>query len=362
MSKKKRRLSRTSLKQVKRKAVKLFVCVGLISTLAIVGYGAWTARHILEPISSHASTEKSIASKFSEQVKFYTLTLDEDEFVQSASFTIIDTHEQSLKTIRLPQETIVRLPYGMDEFKLASLYKVTPLENTINKNNLIIQTLVEYFGLPVERLYIIKNTENGTSFNEWLTHPVTLFKLTFDQKWAKHHVITNETPLSLIELARIIHKVPNEFNTTIDIKQYGIGIESKNKDGTTILNTDRNKLDEYIKKSFQNIELIHEKLNIKIENSTEITGLGSKFSRIVTNMGGIVIDVGNSIEKTDTTIIYIKEEHLKETTTFHEISKILQSYEVKVDNEMSSGADISVRLGQSYALLIHGKTEPKRIN
>ena len=107
---KKRARSRSSLKHVKRKAVRLFVIIGLVSSIAIVGYGAWTARHILEPISSHASTDSVSLNTQAEQIKFFTISIDEEEFVQSASFTIIDNHEQSLKTITLPKETIVHLP------------------------------------------------------------------------------------------------------------------------------------------------------------------------------------------------------------------------------------------------------------
>ncbi len=357
MAKKKRARSNGSLKQFKKRASRMLICVGLISTISLVGYGAWTARHILEPISIYASEESEFGVYAeTDQIRFYTLQLDEQDYVTQASLSIVDTHEQTLKTIHLPAETIMHLPYGFDEFKLASLYKIANLEQGKDTHSLINQTLTEYFGVPAKTIYIVKtNSESETPFSTWLTQPFTMFKLTFDKDWATQNLITSQSPWNMLHLAQVLRGIPAEMTTDIDIVEYGIGSKEISKDGSPVVTSDQNKLDAYIKKSFQNIALMQEKANIQIENSTQVTGLGGKFARIVTNMGGVVIDVGNRTEISEKTQIIISKKEWENSATVIELKRALIDCEVFVSPE-SSTSDITVIIGNSYASLIEGNT------
>lgn len=356
MSKRKKSRAKGSLKQFKKRAARLFICVGLISSITLVGYGAWTARHILEPISSFASefpTQEATISQ--DQIKFYTLTLDQNDFVTNASLTIIDTHEKTLKTISLPENALMHLPYGLDEFKLGSLYKIAALENSKELRKLVTQTLVEYFGVPSHTIYIIKNqSESNIPFVDWIVNPATLFHLAFDNNWVKDNVITESSSWDLLRLANTIRTIPKEFTDKIDLIEYDIAKIEKRKDGSEAAITDQNKLDAYIKKSFQNIDLIEEKANIQIENGTTISGLGSNYSRIVTNMGGIVIGVKNSEQASEATKIIVSDKRWESSVTVQELKNTLDKPEIMLDSSYNPTADISVILGDTYAKMSLG--------
>jgi LytR cell envelope-related transcriptional attenuator len=333
----------------------MLVCIGLVGTISIVGYGAWTARHILEPISTYASEDAlKIVEVNTDQIKFYTLILDENDFVKQANLNIIDTHEQSFKTITIPEDTLLHLPYGLNEFKLASLYKVAQLEKNKDIRSLLNQTLIEYFGVSAQKMYIVKTNSDATSFHKWITDPINIFRLAFDQNWVKENIKTSQTAWDLLNLAKTINGIPAEFTSDVNIVDYEIGSKDSSKDGSEVVVTDKNKLDEYIKKSFQNINILDEKANITVKNSTQTPGLGSKFSRVLTNMGAVVIDISNSTATSQKTKVILSEESWEQSSTMQELKSTLVDYEVITESTGTGTADITIVLGESYAQMING--------
>lgn len=333
----------------------MLVCIGLVGTISIVGYGAWTARHILEPISTYASEEApELIEANNDQIKFYTLVLDEDDFVKQANLNIIDTHEQSFKIITLPEDTLLHLPYGLNEFKLASLYKVAQLEKNKDIRSLLNQTLIEYFGVSAQRMYIVKTNSESHSFHTWIADPFNIFRLAFDQEWVKENIKTSQSAWDLINLAKTINTIPSEFTSEINIVDYEIGKKESSKDGSEVVVTDKNKLDEYIKKSFQNINILDEKANIRIENSTQTPGLGSKFSRVLTNMGAVIIDISNSSATSQKTKVILSEKSWEQSSTLQELKSTLVDYEIVTEASNAGTADITIVLGDSYAQMTNG--------
>jgi hypothetical protein len=114
---------------------------------------------------------------------------------------------------------------------------------------------------------------------------------------------------------------------------------------------------EEIKKSFQNINLMEEKANIRIENGTATSGLGSKFARIVTNMGAIVITVDNSEQPTEQTEIILNSKRWENSVTLQELKSALNNTKISTKVTDHSTADIVVVVGSNYAQITQGSSQ-----
>lgn len=83
-----------------------------------------------------------------------------------------------------------------------------------------------------------------------------------------------------------------------------------------------------------------EKVNIEITNTTSTSGLGNKFAREITNMGGNVVLVNSSQEPVSDSKIYYKED----SYTVRKLSKLLEIEAEK--KETNSISDIIIEIGK----------------
>ncbi len=357
MVKKRKSKKIKSLKHVKRRVTTFLITMGLITTAGIVVYGVWSMRDIYKPISTFAAEEHIDIQTEDTQFAFFTITVDYEHYIRSARLTAIDEDDTTVKELSLPESTNIHLPYGLKDFKLKSLYKIAQLEKPANPLALIKQTLTDYFGVSTKNIYIRLNTENDTPVYEWLANPMILFHLAFDSNWSEQHLSGNTTRLEMLKLARTIQKIPEPNKTSISILDNDIGIVKTNVDKTQSIETDQNKLDTYIKKAFENKDVIDEKANISIENATTTQGLARGVARILTNMGGMVIDLHNSEIQSNTTKVIVSDKKWLQSITLQKIIKSLPSAKIETENSPGTKSDIIVSLGKDYATFITGSNE-----
>lgn len=97
---------------------------------------------------------------------------------------------------------------------------------------------------------------------------------------------------------------------------------------------------QFLSEWFLDSELAKEKKNIEITNNTEVSGLGNKFAKIISNMGGNVVLVNSSQKELKKSIIYYSEE----SYTAEKLSNILNMQLEK--KEMNSISDIIINIGE----------------
>lgn len=93
---------------------------------------------------------------------------------------------------------------------------------------------------------------------------------------------------------------------------------------------------------FRNQEVVSERLNIQVTNSTETPGLGNKVAKYITNLGGIVVLV-NTVEKEEekSKIIYSKDSY-----TIRKLSKLFNIPLEKGDTGPLS--DVIIMIGKDW--------------
>ncbi|MDQ3098416.1 MAG: LytR C-terminal domain-containing protein [bacterium] len=346
-----------SLKHVKKRITTFLVTVGIISTASILVYGVWAMRDIYKPIATFAAEEQTEVYIEDTQFAFFTTNVDSNNFIGDARLIAVDKDDNTVKELVLPENTSIHLPYGLNNFKLKSLYKIALMEKPNNPLSLVKQTLTDYFGVSTKNIYVLFNNDSNTPVHQWLTNPITMFRLAFDADWTTKNLTGNTSRWDMLSLSRTIQAIPDESKTSISILENEIGVIKKDVDNTDTIITDQNKLDAYVKKAFENKDLVTEKANITIENATATQGLARSVSRIITNMGGVVIDLHNSETSISETKIIVSDKKWLQSVTLQKIVKSLPYSKIETVTTTESKSDITVVLGQDYATFITGSTK-----
>jgi hypothetical protein len=351
----KRRKSKKNLKQFKRNITRFFIVVGVVTVVSGMCYGLWAIRNITSPLTVSASDDKNDFEPIDDhQVTFFNLELSPKNLIKKASITLIDTDENIIRELSLPEETIVHLPYGLKEFKIQGLYKMAELENSSNIFSVIDQTLIDYFGVSTRNVYITRSNDITDPYYSTLTNPMYIFNLTFNEQWTNKNIITPESRWDLLNIVKKINTIPDQNRKSINILDNEIGYKEADIDQTQIIKTDFNKLDTYIKRTFQSSAMQEEKANISIENGTQITGLGSKVSRLITNMGGVVVSVGNSEKEYPKTEVIINDKKWIDSETVSRIKKAIPEVQISPNINSDNRTDVLLILGNDYAEMVTG--------
>jgi hypothetical protein len=112
-------------------------------------------------------------------------------------------------------------------------------------------------------------------------------------------------------------------------------------------------LDIFIRQYLSDESFSSEGKEVTILNGTDVPGLTQDASRLVTNLGGTVISVGNTTSPQKTSSMIIKKSEDKETVTAKRLAEIFAPNCIKgcESNDTSvtdSRADIIIILGEDY--------------
>lgn len=100
------------------------------------------------------------------------------------------------------------------------------------------------------------------------------------------------------------------------------------------------RIDEIVAKLFNDSEIEKEDQTVEIVNTTSVTGLGARLGRLITNMGGKVVQVSTDNLQKNSLILY----NGRETYTVRRLSKLL-GFKITQENKQSI-ANIMIVLGE----------------
>lgn len=118
-------------------------------------------------------------------------------------------------------------------------------------------------------------------------------------------------------------------------------------DETQFNTLDLQRLDEVLKDYFNEDEISNENYNIEVLNSTSESGLAEDVARLITNIGGKIVNTDNSSEKNYTGCKLFTDEKVKKTTTYRRLKKLFSCR----DGEgilNNSRADLSMIIGVNF--------------
>lgn len=187
--------------------------------------------------------------------------------------------------------------------KTTEIISFSPSDQSIER--LVINTPVPIIGMerlleiPIDGVVVING--NSISGKESIGEALKLIALSFKNV---------RSDLTVLDIMRLWW-----FGRTVS--EHSVKDETFSQDPNLSLES---QLDSYAQTLFADDTVASEKESISIVNGTDISGFGTRFSRLVTNMGGNVVSVSTSDSKVDhTTISY----YGKKSYTLSRIEKVL---------------------------------------
>lgn len=173
----------------------------------------------------------------------------------------------------------------------------------------------QFLRIPIEGFVIAKFSQENIDVTNLMT------KAVFNYSSIK----TNLTFIDILRLVFISKTTPANNILTYSISS---SMESQ-------------KIDKIVEKIFKDDEIEKENQTIEIINTTSVTGLGNRLGRLVTNMGGNVVQVSTENDSQEkSTIMY----NGKKSYTVEKLSKVLGFKTIEMNEQAL--ADIRIVVGE----------------
>jgi len=155
-----------------------------------------------------------------------------------------------------------------------------------------------------------------------------------------------KTNMSFYDYFRLVRKLSSLRSSQIEVMNLGDGIiiEEELFDESVVSSFNEEVMDNFLREYFSDFEVTNEGLRIEIMNGTGEPFLAGDVARVINNMGGKVIYIGNT-DKIKKSRIEL-DSKVKDSKTVKRVMDIF-IFEV-VEKEMTKNADISIFLGRDW--------------
>lgn len=248
----------------------------------------------------------------------------------------------------IPNETYVNVPFGYGPYKAGSVYPLGDLDPDRGGGYLLTQTIQDEFGLPVEGYlkWLYKKPLKLNTSDDLIYFKNTFFN--FVSLFGKiNQIKTNLSILQLFRLYLILINTRGDQFKFYNLDRYNILGDVKLADGSTASQIDPDRLDKTLEGVFSEAEILKENISISVLNGTSQTGIGSKVARIISNMGGRVVNIGNSDQKLAIRCTIAGKNNLNQSITFRRIKQIFKCQNSENLN-LNSQSDLTVTFGEAY--------------
>lgn len=355
--KKKRIKKKSTFKTIKTRLVRTFVIVGVISSTVIIAVGVWQLRNVFQPISTHAS---SFTEEFNtEENTVIFAYINESSEITQVHVVGLNSTEKTVRELVIPSNTMTLLPLGLDEYQLKNIFKVIAI-NTNNEPSeeqirVLQQTLQNITATVSDNIILIKEVKPPESVVDSITSPESLFNLTLNPDWTSTHLTSSLTRATLLQYVwHLVQTKPYNYRLHNLEKSYSTQ-QVALKDGTQVIKLDPLKSDALNKQLFEKINLVEERIPIRIINTTQTNGLAGHIQRLFTNAGGNVIETeteGKTLEKTK---FIIHQAGLQDSYTVKILQNILHLKPEIVEEPGTYHYAITILLGEDYAEFMKGE-------
>lgn len=265
----------------------------------------------------------------------------------------LEVEKKTLTVVPIPQELYLTVSSGKGQIKSSTLFKFDSLQK--KKGILLNSTIREFFGIPIDGWVKIPSTYKIESLNDFVNFKnkeLTLFDLK-DLASELAGFKTNLFPLALKRFYFQLGTIREDKVEFLDLNNSQIFQKEILPDGSEVLVTDPVSLDSLLREKFYEWKIVTDNLSISVLNGTNSSGLATKAARVVANIGGKVVMVGESQEKTvDCLISASKDKHRSYT-----VKRLQKTFSCEVKDEKIEGsrADVTLIVGNAYEKEVVGR-------
>lgn len=191
--------------------------------------------------------------------------------------------------ITVPSDAQIEALHGYGSYSVESLWKLDTLEK--RHGALFLPSLVENFAVPIE-WYSIHHESVGET-HEAIVQFV-LSELSFPslvQSVFSHS--SSLSPVDLIRVWRATRAIDASTTQVLDFRSTPIGATVTRPDGSSAIQFDPQQYDGIVGDLLENVPIRQESIRLAINNTTAMSGIGSRVARVIEHLGGYVVSVGN---------------------------------------------------------------------
>lgn len=249
--------------------------------------------------------------------------------------------EDKLLIVSVPKETYVDVPYGFGYYPIGAVYKLGDIEK--RGGGVLSFTAQEFFALPVDGWVKFGTFESSLESG---TAKSLVMKVIRPDLIKGNATKTNLTFMDRIRLWLKLRQIGPEKITFLSLKKSEVLTDLILPDNTTVKTADLGRLDRILIPFISESKIEGESLKIEVLNATPHLGVAGRVSRLITNLGGQVMNVGNENETHDHCLIRVNRENVNKKIV-QKLKKVY-SCQIKITEMSEDRVDISFIVGGDY--------------
>ncbi len=208
-------------------------------------------------------------------------------YAEPISLASLDTSSQTISFLVIPDGTYIEAAGGYGPCRVEKIYPLGELED--RGIELLAASFETYFGLPVDGWLRVEE--------EWrLDETKRLFSGSISLVF-KDQSRTNLSYWDLTRLWLMVNRTRGHKIETVNLGETTVAEEFTLPDGTKARKVDSQRIGRIMSNLFTDERLRQEDLAIAVMNASGETGLAADAARLVTNIGGRLVEVGDWPEK-----------------------------------------------------------------
>ncbi len=253
-----------------------------------------------------------------------------------------ENQDRELTVVTIPLESYLPVTSGYGDYKAGSIFTLGNLDKKIGGGLLLSGTISNTFGLPIDG-YIDLNGKK-LAFSQIFT-PQKLWEINTDKFTRRKGINTDLDPSTLNRFLVAVMNLRTDQIKIYNLDELSVTERYLLPDKTEIRKIDTNKLDKLMEDKFREYEIVEENVSVAIYNAGTKSGVAYGVARIISNIGGKVVVVGNADEK-------IKDECQiggmpKDSATYKRLKYIFDCVEAEMP-PTKKVSDIFLYIGEGY--------------
>lgn len=260
--------------------------------------------------------------------------------IQADKVYLYSYHPQDeiINILILPNDIYIPVIRDFGEYPIGKIILLGQQES-LNGGDLLRLSVQNLLAIPVDGYIFVPGGEANISDLE----NGKLLKLA--GYLIKNKMKTNLTLWDIYRFLKQSASLPQGAIKKTDFSTSELFSLSELPDGSKVIKPNYLKIDQLSVRLFSDPEILKEGLAISILNGSEKYGLANDIGRFIRNLGGRLINTGDTKDYKDTTVIYFKDEQIKKSYT---VRKLVKTFNINSLQEKNQNEDIVIELGKNF--------------
>lgn len=213
-------------------------------------------------------------------------------FENNPDISLVSFHPKEKKAVilHIASQTYLELPRGYGSWMIGSVFRLGEEESPKKGGQLLKQSVAKLVGLNIDGIVLVDKKDYNSPeelIASWRKNPLAPF---IDLKDIQSDLTASEAT----KLFTSLTSLRNDKTASLNLEQSNITESKLLADSTRVLGVDTIRLDLFVRDKMADEDVLAEGLSVAVFNGTDHPGLALEAVRVVTNMGGNVITVGNT--------------------------------------------------------------------